>query len=238
MNIDSVYPSRRRFIRNGTLATALLAVPLLNGQNQRSQTSNVPERPPALNGQLVNQIVRFSHGQPDKVKQLLKDEPGLVNATWDWGGGDFEMALGAASHMGRKDIAQILIDAGARKDMFYFAMEGNLAVLRAAIDGDPSIVNVSGPHTLTLFYHAAISGNIDLAKYLQQKGALIDDSSLNASVQFGKHYEMTEWLLDNGATYYGQSGFRKKPMALTAREQGLNRLADLLESRQVPKPLK
>ena len=39
---------------------------------------------------------------------LLDEQPGLLNATWDWGGGDFETALGGAAHMGRRDIVQRL----------------------------------------------------------------------------------------------------------------------------------
>jgi hypothetical protein len=38
------------------------------------------------------------------MKELLRQEPGLVNAAWDWGGGDWKTALGTAAHMGEKTL--------------------------------------------------------------------------------------------------------------------------------------
>jgi hypothetical protein len=43
---------------------------------------------------------------------MLESEPRLLRATWDWGGGDFETALGGAAHMGRRDIAAWLLERG------------------------------------------------------------------------------------------------------------------------------
>ena len=63
------------------------------------------ETKPALDLQLVQEFVGNAHGNFARVKEMLEAEPALVNATWDWGGGDFETALGAASHMGNKPIA-------------------------------------------------------------------------------------------------------------------------------------
>lgn len=64
-----------------------------------------PARPPALPADLVKEFVGVAHVNLEKTKSMLAAEPGLVNATWDWGGGDFEQAIGGAGHMGRKDIA-------------------------------------------------------------------------------------------------------------------------------------
>jgi hypothetical protein len=58
------------------------------------------EKPPMLNSELVNKFVRVAHSDLAKVKELLEQEPKLINAAWDWGGGDWETALGAAAHMG------------------------------------------------------------------------------------------------------------------------------------------
>ena len=54
------------------------------------------ETKPALDLQLVQEFVGNAHGNFARVKEMLEAEPALVNATWDWGGGDFETALGAA----------------------------------------------------------------------------------------------------------------------------------------------
>ena len=57
---------------------------------------------PALEAKLVQEFVGVAHTDLKRVKELLSQEPTLVNATWDWGGGDFETALGGAAHMGFK----------------------------------------------------------------------------------------------------------------------------------------
>ena len=67
---------------------------------------------PALEASLVEEFVGNAHGNFARVKELLEQHPNLVNAAWDWGGGDFESAIGAASHMGNKQIANYLLEHG------------------------------------------------------------------------------------------------------------------------------
>src|SRR5690242_21924173 len=68
---------------------------------------------PQINRLLVQDFVIFAHGDLDMTRKLLDKEPALLNATMDWGGGDWETGLGGASHMGRRDIALFLIERGA-----------------------------------------------------------------------------------------------------------------------------
>jgi len=116
------------------------------------------ERPPALEASLVQEFVIQAHADLDRVKELLGQTPALVNATWDWGGGDFETALGGASHMGRKDIANYLLEHGARIDLFAAAMLGKLDIIQAVLDAYPVAVNTPGPHGIPLIRHAELGG--------------------------------------------------------------------------------
>lgn len=116
------------------------------------------EPKPAIPANLVQEFVGNSHGDLDRVKQLLAQEPGLINAAWDWGGGDFETGLGAASHMGRKDIASFLLEHGARLDIFAAAMLGNLEVVKAALTAHPEALQTPGPHGIPLIVHAEKGG--------------------------------------------------------------------------------
>ena len=84
------------------------------------------ERPPAIEPELVQAFVANAHGDLERVQELLAREPMLVNAAWDWGGGDWETGLGAAAHMGRRDIALYLLEKGARMDIFAAAMLGHV----------------------------------------------------------------------------------------------------------------
>ena len=116
------------------------------------------ERAPALELELVQEFVAKAHGDFERVKELLTQNPGLVNATWDWGGGDFETALGAAAHMGHKEIANYLLEHGARLDLFAAAMLGKLDIVKAALDAYPDAIKIPGPHGISLIAHARAGG--------------------------------------------------------------------------------
>ncbi|MGB5376548.1 hypothetical protein, partial [Muriicola sp.] len=61
---------------------------------------------PQLDKKLVQEFVGASHRDMAKVKELLEEYPNLLNAAHDWKYGDFETGLGAASHVGYKELAQ------------------------------------------------------------------------------------------------------------------------------------
>ena len=113
---------------------------------------------PAVSPDLVRAFVANAHGDLNQVQELLTQEPTLINAAWDWGGGDWETALGAAAHMGRKDIARYLLDQGARLDLFAAAMLGELAIIQAVLQAFPQAIDVPGPHGIPLSAHAKAGG--------------------------------------------------------------------------------
>jgi hypothetical protein len=116
------------------------------------------ESPLPLDAELVNEFVLKAHGDLGVVKQLLEQEPALLNAAWDWGGGDWETALGAASHVGRRDIAEHLLAKGARMDVFAAAMLGEAEVVRAMLEAQPALRESRGPHGIPLIAHAEAGG--------------------------------------------------------------------------------
>ena len=116
------------------------------------------EKPSPIDSELVAEFVLMAHGDLGVVKQLLEREPAIVNAAWDWGGGDWETALGAAAHVGRRDIAEHLLEHGARMDVFAAAMLGETAIVRAMLDAHPDLRNARGPHGISLVAHAEAGG--------------------------------------------------------------------------------
>jgi hypothetical protein len=119
--------------------------------------------------ELVKDFVYHAHSNLGKVKELLEQTPGLLNASWDWGGGDWETALGAAAHMGRRDIALYLLDKGARVDLFAAAMLGKLDIVKAIVQDDPHAAKSLGPHTIPLLAHAEAGGDYsaEVVSYLK-----------------------------------------------------------------------
>ena len=133
---------------------ALAAGPRVGAQAGASP----PARPEPLPADDVLAFVRAAHADVGLTRVMLDREPGLLRAVWDWGGGDFESALGGASHMGRRDIAHLLLDRGAPLDLFAAAMLGDLTTVRAAVETRPSLVDVPGPHGIPLLAHARAGG--------------------------------------------------------------------------------
>jgi hypothetical protein len=116
------------------------------------------EKPAPLDPEVVQDFVAKAHGDLDAVRQLLQSEPAFVNAAWDWGGGDWETGLGAAAHMGRRDIALLLLEHGARLDVFAAAMLGETEVVRAMLTARPALREARGPHGIPLLDHARAGG--------------------------------------------------------------------------------
>jgi hypothetical protein len=116
------------------------------------------ENKQALSPEMVQQFVGNAHGDLERVKELLAQEPALLNAAWDWGGGDWETALGAAAHTGRKEIAEFLLAQGARIDLFAAAMLGKIDIVKAILSDNPELKSALGPHGIPLINHAEAGG--------------------------------------------------------------------------------
>jgi hypothetical protein len=82
--------SRKKFLY--LTGGSLLSVSFLRGQ----VTGSKAKAKDPLSPELVKDFVRKGHFDLEGVKTALDQEPGLLNATWDWGEGDFETALGGA----------------------------------------------------------------------------------------------------------------------------------------------
>ncbi len=151
--------SRRTFVAAvpSMCAASLLIPEGANGADQATRNRRSPVLDPHLLSQdpkLVKETVAVSHGILLRVRDLVEASLALAKAARDWGFGDWETALGAASHTGRLQIAELLIAHGARSDIFTFAMFGQLGVVKAYVEANPGIQRTLGPHGITLLSHA------------------------------------------------------------------------------------
>ena len=99
-------------------------------------------------------VVAVAHADFESVRFALERDATLANATVDWATGDWESALGAASHMHRRDIAELLLEHGARLDVFAAAMLGDVDTVEAVLDAHPEMRDAKGPHGIPLAAHA------------------------------------------------------------------------------------
>lgn len=158
---------RRRF-----LTTTALGLPLLSAAPLSAQNLAGNDRPSRLPDDLVKEFVRVAHGELDAVKRMLDDQPGLLNACYDWGGGDFETALEAAGHVGSREVAEHLLSRGARPNIFVLAMLGRTVVVKAQLEAFPHLLRAKGPHGLSLLHHAMRGGEQanELLEHIQDLG--------------------------------------------------------------------
>jgi hypothetical protein len=159
--MNDLLRQRRRFIKStafGLIGITAFGNASAYGASNKIETGNNGDplfyRYPSMDDNMVSGIVGASHGNFDKVKELVNNRPELAGASWDWGFGDWETALGAASHVGRRDIAEFLIANGARPDIFTYTMMGMLKSVQEIIETVPGIQSHNGPHGITLLQHA------------------------------------------------------------------------------------
>jgi len=142
------------------------------GTGQEGGESTWPDWIPLQDPAVVREVVGVSHRDVKRVTELVERQPALANAAIDWGFGDWESALGAASHTGRREIAEVLLAHGARPSIFSAAMLGQLDVVKAFVTASPGIQRTLGPHGITLMAHARAGGpgSADVVKYLESVG--------------------------------------------------------------------
>jgi len=188
---------RRQFL---TGCVAIGALPTATG------FASQDESPARLDSKSVDLFVAKSHGDIETIKSMLKKEPAYVNCARDWGDGDWETGLGAASHVGRREIAMLLLDNGARLDMFAAAMLGMIGVVSEMLKVRPKLHAIRGPHDIPMLCHAIFGKEKanEVFELLLESGADVNAKSkmlmtpLSAAVSVSSPQQVEE-LLRRGA---------------------------------------
>lgn len=174
--------SRRGFLAsNGLLIVAGIGSTLggtahgqpCNPAKSGGRWPGFPQQDPSL----AKEIVGASHGNIARVRELVGAHPELAKASYDWGFGDWETALGAASHVGNREIAELLLANGARLDIFAAATLGMLDVVKAALVANPALAGNRGPHGISLLAHAEAGKHATIIEFLRTVPAAASPSS-------------------------------------------------------------
>lgn len=121
-----------------------------------------------INPRAVAEFVLAAHNDLDTVKELLEEDPRLVNATMDMGNGDWEAALDGAAHMGRADIVRYLIENGARFDFLCIAaMLDEIDIVKAIHAAFPMALDRSGVHGFPVKHFAEFGKAEKVLAYLE-----------------------------------------------------------------------
>lgn len=178
------FPTRRDFLKLSSMASSLCVLKLparpveFDSFNWESKPMIVSDTFPAQPKELVREIVTVAHFDLNRVRELVGAHPSLVMAGWDWGFGDWETPLGAASHMGNRAIAEYLISEGAPTTVYSAAMLGQLGVVKSLVAAQPGIQHIRGPHSISLLAHAKMGGESagPVLEFLQTLGDADSDS--------------------------------------------------------------
>lgn len=182
--------TRRTLVKGSLFGLFAASIPnlshgstFLSNDKQKEVNEGRPYGYPSIDDEIISEVVGKSHFDLDRVKELVDKRPELSRATWDWGFGDFESAIGAASHVGRRDIVEYLLSKGARPNIFTYAMLGAYDTVKSMITFTPGIQRTLGPHGISLLAHAqaglrmksemsesAIASANELINYLQSLG--------------------------------------------------------------------
>ncbi len=162
--------TRAKFIASLTGVTALSALPqLIISQTRAAPAVNRAE---PLDRELVKQFVSVAHKDFDKVKVMLEETPDLLNSVNNLGGWDWEDAIGAAGHVGQREMALYLLQQGARPTICVAAMLGELELVRSYLTAFPAMKDAVGPHKISLLRHAKAGGEArEVTDYLVSLGA-------------------------------------------------------------------
>jgi ankyrin repeat protein len=179
--------------------------------------------------EIVDEFVRRAHGDLDGVREMLRENPELLNARSRLD----ESPLGAAAHVGNKEIAEYLLSQGALLEICAAAMLGMVEVVQEALETDPTVANARGAHGIPILFHAAIGGNYELAHLLVKRGAEVTPAgagaALHAAIRVG-HAEMARWLIDLGADVSAPD-FQGKTPVERAEQYGRTEIAETLRQR-------
>jgi hypothetical protein len=194
-------------------------------QRNSSKDSPVADLFPTQPPELVREMVTVSHYDLNRVKELVEVRPSLARAAWEWGFGDWETALGAASHMGNRPIAEYLISKGARPSLFSSAMLGHFEVVRAFVAAQPGVQRIRGPHSISLLAHAKAGGQASrpVFEFLQSLGDADSDpvvplsdseaEGIRGSYVFGPAMsQQIEVAVDRGVVTWTRKGMMGRPL--------------------------
>src|SRR5205809_481186 len=101
------------------------------------------QQPPSI--EQIREFVIAGHGNLDKVKQMLAENPQLLNASYQWNDNDRETAIQAAAQVGNAQVARYLLE-NAEPDIGSKNFQGKTPLMVATESKDEKIAQLLRAH--------------------------------------------------------------------------------------------
>ena len=141
-------------------------------------------------------------GDQAEVKRLLDAEPSLMNAKDEHG----LSAVLIAAYYQKPDLARLLVQRGAKLNLFEACAVGDLARVKTLIEQRPDLINAYAPDGFQPLGLATFFGHTDIVELLLQHGAKVNSASRNSmrvmplhSAIANRRIEIVKLLLEQGA---------------------------------------
>ena len=182
----------------------------------------------SLSPDLVREFVIAGHGNLDKVRKMLEENPELLNASYAWSETDHETAIQGAAQVGSAPVATYLLEIGAPLEICTAAMLGRKDEIERRIREKPDNINSKGAHGIPLLPHATWSGDLELVQYLFQNGAKTGSSSALHNAVTRGYYDLVVWLVENASPDLDSKNFQGKTPLSVAMERKHENIAQFL----------
>ena len=174
------------------------------------------QKPPST--EQIREFVIAGHGNLERVKQMVAENPGLLNASYQWNENDAETAVQAAAQVGSANVAQFLLKQGAPLDICTAAMLGMSEEVERRLTADPQNANATGAHGIPLLPHTVWSENLRLVQLIFERGAKSGATLALHNALSRDNYEIVEWLLDNANPDVAAKNFQgKTPLEIASK---------------------
>jgi ankyrin repeat protein len=176
----------------------------------------------------LRDFIIAAHGNLPRVREMLTMHPELLNVPYRWAEDDAETAIQAAAQVGSIPVVDYLLEHGAPLDICTAAMLGRVEDVERMLAADPALIHARGAHGIPLMPHAALSGNLELAQMLFQRGATAGMSQALGNAIVHGDTRMARWIMEDGSPDLGWTNYEGKSLVALARETGKPDMVELL----------
>lgn len=191
-------------------------------------TEETPEAEEILTEDQISDFIVAAHGNLPRVREMLTQHPGLLNVRHYWSDTDSETAIQAAAQTGSIPVVEYLLSRGAPLEITTAAFLGRKADVERMLSEDPSLINATGAHGIPLMPHVAMSGNVELAGMLFERGATSSTSHALGNAVMHGDARMARWLIENTKPDLSWKSYEGKSLLTIARETGKKEMLELL----------